>query len=209
MFPRAPALLLCLVLSALVMKRALAHRADVWGQEWGNLAAELLPALVPRPVVANEAALQDSFARLAEEERALAAAPPREEPATPTKGRHGKQVKPKAAKGVFVPAASVLRLANAAVMPRAAFAPALGARPAGLRLIGVSGLGIGMRDGDVLTRVMGAGVGSVGEVVQRVIAARNQHAREISGEFWRDGAPWSLVVEQPYLDAPSSAPAPR
>jgi hypothetical protein len=94
----------------------------------------------------------------------------------------------------------VLRLAEGRVMPRAVPVAASGGRPAGLRLVGVGGLGVGMRDGDVLTRVLGGSVGSVGDVVARVIAARDRRAREISAEFWRDGEAWSLVVEQPYLN---------
>lgn len=111
---------------------------------------------------------------------------------------------------MFVPASTVLRLANGgATVPRAVYVPALGERPAGLRLLGVSALGVGMRDGDVLTRVLGAEVSSVGEVVARVIAARNQRARSISGEFWRDGSRWALIVEQPYVDPEPAAPGGR
>lgn len=110
--------------------------------------------------------------------------------------------------GVFVPARAVLRLAAARVIPRAVPVGPSGTRPAGLRLVGVGGLGLGMRDGDVLTRVAGASVTSVPAVVRGVIAARAQRAREISAEFWRDGEAWSLVVEQPYVDSSSAGVAP-
>jgi len=78
--------------------------------------------------------------------------------------------------------------------------PASGARPAGLRLASVGALGIGMRDGDVLVRVAGVPATSVAAVADLVLRARARGARQISGEFWRDGAAWTLVVEQPYLE---------
>ncbi|MFZ5890181.1 MAG: hypothetical protein ACOY0T_03855 [Myxococcota bacterium] len=209
MFPRVPAWLLCLALPVLVVRRELGQLADSWGKSWGGIAADLAPKLVSAPARAeDDVALQRSLASFAEAEKSLAASPPRSEPAPKT--RRGKATKAKQAHGVFVSASSVLRLANGgAAMPRAVFVPALGERPAGLRLIGVSGLGIGMRDGDVLTRVLGADVSSVPEVVQRVLAARNRRAPQISGEFWRDGARWSLVVEQPYIDDAPAAPSAR
>ncbi|MGC4091562.1 MAG: hypothetical protein QM756_27510 [Polyangiaceae bacterium] len=209
MLPRVSALLLCLVLPALWLKRELGTRADTWATAWGRDAAEALAPLAPRSSSspAEQAALRESLEGFERAELALAAAPVAVE--TAGKSKRGKASKPKGPSGVFVSAANVLRLANAAAMPHAVYVAALGARPAGLRLIGVSGLGIGMRDGDVLTRVLGADVSSVAEVVQRVVAARNRRAREISGEFWRDGARWSLVVEQPYIDAPPPAASAR
>jgi hypothetical protein len=101
--------------------------------------------------------------------------------------------------GVFVPASTVLRLAQGRAIPSAVPVPAEGARPSGLRLVGVSGLGVGLRDGDVLTSVMGAPALSVPDVVRCVISARARAVREISGEFWRNGERWHLVVEQPYI----------
>jgi hypothetical protein len=204
---RASASLFCLALPLALLRHQSDKLADSWGTRIGSSAAALLPASLATsaPASASDAASLAHFA--AEELAALQARP--SGPAKPSKPARGKQQKPKE-KGVFVPASSVLRLANGgAGMPRAVPVPALGARPAGLRLIGVSGLGIGMRDGDVLTRVLGADVASVGEVVARVIAARNQRVRQISGEFWRDGARWSLIVEQPYVDEAPAAPGAR
>jgi S1-C subfamily serine protease len=71
--------------------------------------------------------------------------------------------------------------------------------------MGVSALGIGMRDGDVLIKVMGAPAISVADVVGRVAAARSRRLPQISGQFWRDGEQWNLIVEQPYM-AGSAAP---
>ena len=56
---------------------------------------------------------------------------------------------------VRVRAERVLSLANAGVRPRGVPVPASAEHPAGLRLSGVSSLGVGLEDGDVLTRVGG------------------------------------------------------
>jgi S1-C subfamily serine protease len=65
-------------------------------------------------------------------------------------------------------------------------------------LQGVSGLGVGMQDGDVITSVAGAGVSTRSEIVTAVMHARARRAKEISAVFWRAEVPWSLVVEMPY-----------
>jgi hypothetical protein len=65
----------------------------------------------------------------------------------------------------------------------------------------VSRLGVGLRDGDVLTEAAGTPALSPGDVISTVLAARGRSAREVSGVFWRDGEPWFLVVEQPYPTA--------
>jgi S1-C subfamily serine protease len=80
----------------------------------------------------------------------------------------------------------------------------LGQRPGGLRLDGVAALGIGMRDGDILTHVLGAPATSVAVVVGAVIQARAQNVRTITGQFWRDGRALPIAVEQPYLAATES-----
>lgn len=198
--------LLCLILPFVLVRQKVRAYADGVAAETGRTLAALVPPRpAPPPLSSADAAALVSFAR---EEASALAKPPVEAPRKANKTR-AKAVKPKE-KAVFVPASVVLRLANGgASVPRAVPVPALGERPAGLRLLGVSSLGVGMRDGDVLTRVLGAEVGSVGEVVARVIAARNQRARNISGEFWRDGARWVLVVEQPYVDPGGAAPGGR
>jgi len=65
----------------------------------------------------------------------------------------------------------------------------------------VGALGIGMRDGDVLTEVLGTPVSSAGQVIQMVIQARGRRERVISGKFYRGDVPLCAVVEQPYIDA--------
>lgn len=121
----------------------------------------------------------------------------------PRAGAHAGDPAP--APGVLVSARTVLSLANRGVSPSAVLVPPSGPRPAGLRLAGVGALGIGMRDGDVLTRVLGVPVSSVSAVADLVIRARARQLPRISGEFWRDGRPRTVVVEQPYLD-PVAAP---
>lgn len=205
---RVAASLLCLALPFVMVRQRVRAFAEGWATDTGRSLAALVPPMpAPPPLSSADAAALAGFARA--EVSALATPPPT--PAAPQKqGKsRAKPQKPKE-KAVFVPASTVLRLANGgATVPRAVYVPALGERPAGLRLLGVSALGVGMRDGDVLTRVLGAEVSSVGEVVARVIAARNQRARSISGEFWRDGSRWALIVEQPYVDPEPAAPGGR
>ena len=102
-------------------------------------------------------------------------------------------------RGIRVSAATVLRIANSGARPVGIPVPAEGARPAGLMLSGVSGLGVGMQDGDVLTHAGGRPALSEADVVGLVIAARGKEVPSIGGRFWRDGEPWNLVVEQPYV----------
>jgi hypothetical protein len=112
----------------------------------------------------------------------------------------GKKAKPGAAPVIFVSRSAVLGLAASGARPHGAPAPATAARPAGLRLLGVGGLGIGLCDGDVLTRAVGQPALSTGAVIQAVLAARAHHAPVLEGEFWRGDRRYVLRVEQPYLD---------
>lgn len=101
-------------------------------------------------------------------------------------------------RGIWVRAHTVLALAERGAQPGAVFVPARGPRPAGLALHGVSGLGLGLRDGDVLTEVSGRRVSAVGDVVALVIAARGRGASLVVGRVWRGFEPFQLAVEQPY-----------
>lgn len=101
--------------------------------------------------------------------------------------------------GIRVPAQTVLRLANARAVPQGTFVAAEPGRPAGMRLHGVSGYGVGLRDGDVLTQVAGIPSTSRSQVVNAVLQARAVKAPAISAIFWREGEPWRLLVEMPYL----------
>lgn len=129
-------------------------------------------------------------------------------PIVTSKKRGPLRAPPRATRGVRVSAAQVLALAARRAMPKAVPVKASAEHPAGLLLRGVSGLGIGMQDGDVLTEAAGQKATSVAVVVGVVLAARGRQATEISGRFYRAGVPYLLVVEQPYPTAPPSSVAP-
>lgn len=121
---------------------------------------------------------------------------------TASRERSGRPTSVGAARALRISGATVLRLANQGVRPRGIPVASDGRRPAGLRLVGVSGLGVGLRDGDVLTSAEGVSARSASDVVSVVVAARGQGAPAVGGVFWRDGEPWRLVVEQPYPHEP-------
>jgi S1-C subfamily serine protease len=103
---------------------------------------------------------------------------------------------------VFVVSAErVLELAEGGVLPQAT-PRAAGRRAPGLVLSGVSALGLGLRDGDVLLRVAGQPATDVSAVTAAVLEARRRGQRAIVADLERsvDGG-WrqlQLVVEQPY-----------
>jgi len=84
-------------------------------------------------------------------------------------------------------------------------------RPAGLSLVGVSGFGVGMRDGDVLTSVGGAPASSYGSVASAVAGALRAGAPSISGEAWRGEQRIFITVELPEFqrDKKQTAEQPR
>jgi hypothetical protein len=99
---------------------------------------------------------------------------------------------------IFVDAATVLRLANSGASPHGNPVVARGTEPSGLKMIGVSTLGVGVHDGDVLTAVEGRSIRTEGEVIAAVVAARVHRAPRVRATFYRGGTRWSLVVEMPY-----------
>lgn len=132
------------------------------------------------------------------------------EPAQASVPREKRRVRAAAAPralAVRVSSRQVLALAEQRAMPSAVPVGATARHPAGLRLVGVSALGVGMRDGDILTRVGGTPVQSVSAVASLVISARGRAATEVSAEFWRAGVRGALVVEQPYLVTPAQTSA--
>lgn len=127
------------------------------------------------------------------------------EPATPAPeppAKKGARVKRAAPKVLFVSAETVLKIASTKVQLRGVPVGREGTRPAGLRLVGVSALGVGLQDGDVLTRALGQPVMSRSEVVRAVLAARARQEKVLEGEFYRGAERWVLRVEQPYPPAP-------
>jgi hypothetical protein len=120
-------------------------------------------------------------------------------PETHTKNS-AKKTKASATPVIFVSRNVVVGLASSAARPHGAPVPATASRPAGLRLAGVGALGIGLADGDVLTRAVGQPALSTGAVIQAVLAARARHAPVLEGEVWRGTQRFVIRVEQPYLD---------
>jgi hypothetical protein len=94
---------------------------------------------------------------------------------------------------------AVLKIANSGRRPTGKPVTADGERPAGVQVFGADSLGVGVRDGDVITRVSGVAVTSVGQVISLVIAARGARQRIISAQVFRGKRSYVLTVEQPYL----------
>jgi hypothetical protein len=174
--------------------------ADATGRRIAGVLVGMSQSLAPAEPRDGDAELEFG-GELAAPTIPAAAAAPASAPSKPSKKRAANKSTP-AARGVFVSAETVLKLANRRSVPRGVAVKADGKRPAGLRLTNVNGLGIGLRDGDVLTRAVGQPALSSGAVVQAVLMARAQRARFLDGEFWRDGERYSLRVEQPYPNAP-------
>lgn len=111
-------------------------------------------------------------------------------------------------RGLRVSAPTVLRLAQRGARPTAVLVPANGERPAGLSLQGVSGLGVGLQDGDVLTHVGGQPAKSLDSVIAAASAAYKAHVPAMGGRVWRKGESLQLLVELPYPEG-GKAEAPR
>jgi hypothetical protein len=115
------------------------------------------------------------------------------------RGAHRSRLAPK--QGLFVSAEKVLALVRAGARPSGLKVAPQGQRPGGLMLMGVSGLGIGLQDGDILTHALGQPAVSEASLVGAVIRARGARIAHLSGQVWRNGTAFPLVVAQPYLDA--------
>lgn len=185
-------LLLTLPLAA-ALGAALAERvAQQLGRELAKSSAWLVPPPPAPPDVFVEPSAEPAASAMTTDglstppPTVLTTPRPKGAPSAPTKG-------------IRVRADRVLALASAGVRPAAIPVQARAERPAGLAMTGVSALGIGLIDGDILTHAGGRPATSAGEVVGLVIGARARGAAEISGRFWRRGEWYSLVVEQPYV----------
>jgi hypothetical protein len=125
------------------------------------------------------------------------------EPNKPSGKRHNssksKPVKARELPSILVRAETVLRLANSGRIPTGKSVTAEGRRPAGVQVFGASSLGVGVRDGDIITRVAGVSVTSPNQVIVLVIAARGARQPAISAQIYRGQRSYSLTVEQPYV----------
>jgi hypothetical protein len=99
-----------------------------------------------------------------------------------------------------VSAQSVLRLSKSGAQPSGSFVPRSEQHPAGIRLVGVAALGIGVQDGDILVDAMGIPARARGEIIGAIIEARARRVKALSGTLWRAGHTFTITVEQPYLD---------
>lgn len=173
----------------------------------GVLLGEALSPVVPAPVPDSRVdwSMLDEKPSEAGEPRSPGQAP-RRSAAAQNKSKEDAKDAPVGA--LFVSAERALRLSREASIPASRYVPAQGERPAGLQVAGVSGLGIGVRDGDVLTKVAGAEVRSSAAVISLVLKLRAQKAKAISGEMWRGQQRFQIVFEMPYVAAPAVPAAP-
>jgi len=126
---------------------------------------------------------------------------PNEAPATPAVA-HGPSpgpAKPQPALGILVGRKRVQAAVKAGIRPSGTPVPATPWRPAGLALAGVSALGVGLRDGDVLVRAGGTPARSDGAVIGAVRGALESKARAITGEVWRGQRRIVVTVELPQV----------
>jgi hypothetical protein len=104
-------------------------------------------------------------------------------------------------RGIRVSAALVQRLVRRGARPSGVSVSKTGDRPAGLALFGVNGLGVGAKDGDILTHVGGQPATSLDVVVGAVLTALRRRAPALTGRLWREGEVWQVLVEIPYPEA--------
>jgi len=182
---------------------ALQRWSGAYADSLGIRIAGWLTAVVPVPAPPTEEGGPGELDELDESEPpfdnapgAQAVAVDSKRPRPPGRARVAK------GNGIRVSAAQVLALSARRAMPHAVFVKANAQRPAGLLLSGVSALGVGVQDGDVLTEAAGQKASSVAQVVGLVLAARARQAAEISGRFYRGSVPFSITVEQPYPKGP-------
>lgn len=173
---------------------ASAHVAD----RLAVVAAERLATLVPtlRPAAESEPVSSEPAVLLA----AAPASPGAEARSRGTKAT--KRAVPAKPRSVFVSAAKVLALVESGARPRGTPVRATAKRPAGLKLTGVTGLGIGVLDGDVLTEAVGVPALNAGAVIEAVLRARSRGETALSGTCYRGDERYAIVVEQPYPRRP-------
>lgn len=106
------------------------------------------------------------------------------------------------AKGLLVSRERVMAAVRAGHRPSGTAVSATDWRPAGMALVGVSGTGAGLLDGDVLTRVGGSPARSEGVVIGAVAALLDRGAPAITGEVWRGRQRIVVTVELPRLVKP-------
>lgn len=194
MLPRSARVVLAVVALAAPFGLAARAASGLVAPLSGSVVATLLklsvPLRQPEPVVDAEPAASEP------EPVELSAASPAGAPRRGTP-----KVVPKKPTALFVSQGTVLKLAESAARPRGSFVAQTPQHPAGLRLVGVGALGIGVEDGDILIEALGIAPRGPGEIIGAIIEARAKNARFLSGTLWRRGETFRITVEQPYLPA--------
>jgi hypothetical protein len=183
---------LLFALAAWSSGRASDHLGGVLGGVLSHVAALVVERDEPTEIELEEATEPES----------IPAAVDAKKPPRPKAARAKRKVE---TPSLFVSAETVLRIASTRVRLRGAPVPKTAERPAGLRLVGVAALGVGLAEGDILTRALGQPALSREAVVRAVLQARARRARVLEGEFYRGSERWILRVEQPYLPEPSAS----
>ncbi len=211
-------------LSAALSPSRLEAEASAFGKRLAEVTISIEAACAARPPELPLTPAPDVVVTAPEESPDVAAPAP----LSSKRGSHPSKrpVKaPDVAGGIYVGKETVLRLVRAGVVPTGQPVAASSSHPGGILLSGVGALGIGLRDGDILTDVEGRPVQTEAQVVGMVVAARSRHAEQMSAFFWRadatgaahphehpdahkphkqgqegsQGTRWSLVVAMPYL----------
>ncbi len=101
-------------------------------------------------------------------------------------------------RSIYITSTTVLCLAQQGFQPTGKPVVAKGKRPAGVAVFGVSGLGLGVRDGDIVTEILGQPVRSVAQGITLIFIARASNRPTITGTVWHAMRPSGVTVEQPY-----------
>jgi len=101
------------------------------------------------------------------------------------------------ARGLMVPRARVEQAVQAGHRPSGSPVAATDRRPRGMALSNVAGFGVGLRDGDVVTRVGGTPATSVGAVTSAVRVALSKGQPAIVAEVWRGHHRIIVTIELP------------
>jgi hypothetical protein len=172
--------------------RCAVHLSDVVAdvvRPFGLSPLEIEIARTAEELPAPAAYVPDDF-----EPEALARSPTGNKKGTKARASNPPGVLP----AIYVTAETVLRIANSGQRPSGKPVTASGHRPAGVQVFGATCLGLGVRDGDIITRVSGVEVKSPGQVIALVIAARGARQQVIGAELYRGQRSYTLTVEQPY-----------
>ncbi len=167
------ALALPFVAAPFAMRAVANHVADSIARKLTTLAPKPALAVAEPPVIVPEPAPATEPA---------AASPAAPAPERANAGR----------RALFVPSRSVAKLT-------AAHASRIAGDPTddGVRLRGVSSLGLGLADGDVLVSVAGQPTRTPDAAIAAVTAAIARHAKQVTGVIRRGGERIAVTVELP------------